>query len=50
MESNFGDTSAELNTFWMECQEAAEITFHKHNRDIVESKLKVEVITVSEIW
>ena len=43
MENHFGETSTNLNTFWMECQEAVEVTYHKHNREIGDSKLKLQV-------
>ncbi|XP_076450797.1 neurobeachin-like protein 1 [Babylonia areolata] len=42
MESHFGETSTNLNTYWMECQEAVEVTYHKHNREIGDSKLKLQ--------
>lgn len=42
MESHFGETSTNLNTYWMECQEAVEVTFHKRNREIGDSKLKLQ--------
>ena len=43
METHFGETSTNLNTFWMECQEAVEVTYHKRNREIGDSKLKLQV-------
>ncbi|KAK7111968.1 hypothetical protein V1264_011504 [Littorina saxatilis] len=42
MENNFDETSTNLNTFWMECQEAVEVTYHKRNREIGDSKLKLQ--------
>lgn len=42
MESHFGETGANLNMFWIECQEAVEVTYHLRNREIGDSKLKLQ--------
>ncbi|KAK7507554.1 hypothetical protein BaRGS_00001489, partial [Batillaria attramentaria] len=42
LEHHFGETSENMDKYWSECQEAVEVTFHTRNREIGDSKLKLQ--------
>ncbi|XP_025103761.1 neurobeachin-like protein 1 isoform X2 [Pomacea canaliculata] len=42
VESHFGHTSISMESYWNECREQVELAFHRRNREIGESKLKLQ--------